>query len=157
MYYVNDGVFGSFNCVISYNLINVPIPLKLGSCECYSSIVWGQTCDSKDKLCETDMPEQSIGDWLYFDNMGGYTVGVASTFNGFSIPVKFHYITERYRYMYNNNISSSVPRNFPGTIIGPTVLPMVLKFLQHREIYVHCSYECSSVPQNFLKLMGLQY
>ena len=102
MYYINDGVFGSFNCVISYNLINIPIPLKHSTDESsehcvYPTIVWGQTCDSKDKLCETTMPELSIGDWLYFDNMGGYSVGVASTFNGFGIPVKFHYVTESYR------------------------------------------------------------
>ena len=100
MYYINDGVFGSFNCVISYNLINIPTPLKHltnGCSEQYPTIVWGQTCDSKDKLCETTMPELSIGDWLYFDNMGGYTVGVASTFNGFGISVRFHYVTESYR------------------------------------------------------------
>ena len=100
MYYVNEGVFGSFNCVISYNLINVPTPLEHSTTasNLYPAIVWGQTCDSKDKLCETTMPELSIGDWLYFDNMGGYTVGVASTFNGFGIPVRFHYVTESYRY-----------------------------------------------------------
>ena len=101
MYYINDGVFGSFNCVISYNLIDIPTPLKHstdGSSERYLTIIWGQTCDSKDKLCETTMPELSIGDWLYFDNMGGYTVSVASTFNGFEIPVRFHYVTESYRY-----------------------------------------------------------
>ena len=100
MYYVNDGVFGSFNRVISYNLINIPTPLNYssdGSSEHYPTIIWGQTCDSKDKLCETTMPELNIGDWLYFDNMGGYTVCVASTFNGFGIPVKFLYITESYR------------------------------------------------------------
>ena len=104
MYYVNEGVFGSFNCVISYNLINIPTPMKHSNYDADSSpselhpaIVWGQTCDSKDKLCETTLPELSIGDWLYFDNMGGYTVGVASTFNGFDIPVRFHYVTESYR------------------------------------------------------------
>ena len=34
--------------------------------------------------------------WLYFNNMGGYTVGVASTFNGFEIPVRFHCVTKSY-------------------------------------------------------------
>ena len=106
MYYINEGVFGSFNCVISYNLINIPTPLKYSTdaadssvtSELHPAIIWGQTCDSKDKLCETTLPELAIGDWLYFDNMGGYTVGVASTFNGFDIPVRFHYVTESYRY-----------------------------------------------------------
>ena len=102
MYYINEGVFGSFNGVISYNLVNIPTPLNNSnngsSSEYHPAIVWGQTCDTKDKLCETTMPELNIGDWLYFDNMGGYTVGVASTFNGFRISVKFHYVTESYRY-----------------------------------------------------------
>ena len=106
MYYVNEGVFGSFNCVISYNLIKIPTPLKYSTddtdssatSELHPAIIWGQTCDSKDKLCETTLPELAIGDWLYFYNMGGYTVGVASTFNGFGIPVRFHYVTESYRY-----------------------------------------------------------
>lgn len=108
MYYVNEGVFGSFNCVISYDLIMCP-SLLMDSRESdssrhrtavFPSIIWGQTCDSKDKLCEIELPELNVGDWLYFDNMGGYTVGVASTFNGFSIPVKFYYVTENYRCMH---------------------------------------------------------
>ena len=68
MYYVNEGVFGSFNCVISYNLINIPTPMKHSNydadstpSELHPAIVWGQTCDSKDKLCETTLPELSIG------------------------------------------------------------------------------------------------
>ena len=72
---------------MSYNLKKIPTPLNhpniKHTSEHYSSIVWGQTGDSKDKVCETTLPELSIGDWLYFDNMGAYTVSVASTFNGF--------------------------------------------------------------------------
>ena len=100
MYYVNDGVYCSFNNVISYNLVHVPTPLQIstkGSSKYHSTIIWGQTCDSIDRICETNMPELNIGDWLYFDNMGAYTVAVSSTFNGFGIPVKFHYVTESYR------------------------------------------------------------
>lgn len=103
MYFVNDGVFGSFNSVICYDflfsfphVLNKPVDGDDIS-EQHSSIVWGQTCDAKDKLCEGYLPELRIGDWLYFDNMGGYTVGIASTFNGFPIPIKFHYVTENYR------------------------------------------------------------
>ena len=103
MYFINDGVFGSFNSVICYDLLfsfpqvlNKPVDGR-DSSEQYSSIVWGQTCDAKDKVCEGYLPELRIGDWLYFDKMGGYTVGIASTFNGFPIPMKFHYVTESYR------------------------------------------------------------
>ena len=106
MYYVNEGVFGSFNCVISYDIINLPLILgrngRTKSChddKLHPTIIWGQTCDSKDKLCETEMPELRVGDWLYFDNMGGYTISVASTFNGLEIPTKYYYVTESYRYV----------------------------------------------------------
>ena len=100
MYYINDGVYCSFNNVTSYNLVYIPTPLKVstdGSSKYHPTIIWGQTCDSIDRVCETTMPELSIGDWLCFDNMGAYTVAVSSTFNGFGIPVKFYYITESYR------------------------------------------------------------
>ena len=100
MYYINDGIFGSFNCIVSYDFVYIPVPLNhsnKSNSEQYSTIIWGQTCAARDKVYETTMPELSIGDWLYFDNVGGYTSGLASTFNGFRIPVKFHYVTESYR------------------------------------------------------------
>ena len=69
MYYVNEGVFGS-NCIISYNLINTPTCLKHSTDDADSSPselhpaiigVQCQTCDFKDKLCETTSSELIIG------------------------------------------------------------------------------------------------
>jgi ornithine decarboxylase len=31
------------------------------------------------------LPEMSVGDWLVFDNMGAYSTGAGSKFNGFDI------------------------------------------------------------------------
>ena len=32
-----------------------------------------------------------VGDWLFFENMGAYTMAAASTFNGFMKP-RVHYV-----------------------------------------------------------------
>ena len=109
MYFINDGIFGSFNCIASYNYVYIPFPLNYPSknnpnLKEYSTIIWGQTCASRDKIYEIIWPELNIGDWLYFDNMGGYTSSLASTFNGFRIPEKYHYVTESYRYEFLYNI-----------------------------------------------------
>ena len=35
------------------------------------------------------------GDWVYFDNMGAYTLAAASAFNGFTKP-RIHYVTAEF-------------------------------------------------------------
>ena len=59
--------------------------------------MWGPTSDSKDKICEYDMPELDVGDWIYFDDMGAYSVCVSTTFNGFEGPISYYYIKESKR------------------------------------------------------------
>ena len=39
-----------------------------------------------------------IGDWMYFENMGAYTLAAASTFNGFMRP-RIHYIIGESHYL----------------------------------------------------------
>ncbi|KAF9027506.1 ornithine decarboxylase [Hymenopellis radicata] len=94
MYYINDGVYGSFNCIMFDHAVAQPYVLSLDSSfhvpstePLVSSSVWGPTCDSIDKICtETMLPERlQIGDWLGFDNMGAYTICAASQFNGFEV------------------------------------------------------------------------
>lgn len=49
--------------------------------------VWGPTCDGLDQVCDNVLlPEMDIGDWIVFEDMGAYTLPVASPFNGFPIP-----------------------------------------------------------------------
>ncbi len=98
-YYVNDGLFGSF---LLSGLLNLhlfqPSWLK-GSTpktQMYKTCLMGPTCASIDKICETIMPELSVGDWIYFNEMGGYTTALATEFNGFPKPRKYYYVTERY-------------------------------------------------------------
>jgi len=96
LYYCNDGVYQSFNCMMfdHYN----PEALVLTSstddqATQFKSTIFGPTCDSMDCIGkDIDLPELEVGDWLYFKNMGAYTVAAASPFNGFkSHPTTFYY------------------------------------------------------------------
>ncbi|XP_064382194.1 ornithine decarboxylase-like [Halichondria panicea] len=96
MYYVNDGVYGSFNCIMFDHVTPTPAVLKETSGPLQRSSLWGPTCDGLDTLGEALLPELSIGDWLYFDNMGAYTISASSTFNGFLKPKVYYYVTDVY-------------------------------------------------------------
>ncbi|XP_040280530.1 antizyme inhibitor 2 [Bufo bufo] len=97
MYYVNDGVYGSFNCIFFDHAHPKPILHKKPSPDqpLYSSSLWGPTCDGLDQIAEhLQLPELQVGDWLLFDNMGAYTVAASSTFNGFQ-QTCIHYAMPR--------------------------------------------------------------
>ena len=47
------------------------------------------------------------GDWIYFDNMGAYTLALASTFNGFMKP-RIHYVVAEFHALALNQIYQSV-------------------------------------------------
>uniref|UniRef100_A0A8C9P653 Ornithine decarboxylase n=1 Tax=Spermophilus dauricus TaxID=99837 RepID=A0A8C9P653_SPEDA len=101
MYYVNDGVNGSFNCIL-YDYAHVkPLLQKRPKPDekYYSSSIWGPTCDGLDRIVECcDLPEMHVGDWMLFENMGAYTVAAASTFNGFQRPT-IYYVMSDYGYI----------------------------------------------------------
>lgn len=60
------------------------------------SSIWGPTCDGLDQVVEhVLLHEMELGDWFIFENMGAYTLPVASTFNGFPVP-KVHIIAENH-------------------------------------------------------------
>ncbi|MEE6484319.1 hypothetical protein FKM82_013839, partial [Ascaphus truei] len=97
MYYINDGLYGSFNCIFFDRsppktiLHKKPFPDQ----PVYSSSLWGPTCDGLDRIAEhIQLPEQYVGDWLLFDNLGAYTVATSSTFNGFQ-QSQIHYAMPR--------------------------------------------------------------
>lgn len=92
--YINDGVYGAFNCILFDHQIIHPYVLSMnGSFHISSSeptqlsSVWGPTCDSIDCVSpKTVLPSAlRVGDWLGFDNMGAYTICAASQFNGFEL------------------------------------------------------------------------
>jgi len=98
MYYVNDGVYGSFNCLVFDHATVVPETLKESSGDqAYPSSIWGPTCDSMDCITKNvALPKVEVGDWLFFKNMGAYTASAASTFNGFNKPFKYYLVSQQY-------------------------------------------------------------
>jgi ornithine decarboxylase len=104
-YYVGDGVYGSFNCIMFDHANPKPRLLREeihsdSSSESeseseermrYSSTIFGPTCDSMDRIVnQTLLPELAVGEWIYFENMGAYTTAAASGFNGFHSPSSFY-------------------------------------------------------------------
>ncbi|XP_053618485.1 ornithine decarboxylase 1-like [Plodia interpunctella] len=87
MYFVNDGVYGSFNCVL-YDHQQVACELLQPSSEpAVPSSVWGPSCDGLDCILpRTPLPPLATGSWLLWRDMGAYTIPVASPFNGFPVP-----------------------------------------------------------------------
>jgi diaminopimelate decarboxylase len=73
----------------------------------YTSTIFGPTCDSIDVISRSVLlPKLSIGDWLYFNNMGAYTMAAASSFNGFTPTEKFY-------------VCSVQPEYFERLLAGP--------------------------------------
>ncbi|KAM6917628.1 ornithine decarboxylase isoform 1-T1 [Lycodopsis pacificus] len=108
MYYVNDGVYGSFNCILYDHAHCLPTLLKKPKPDerMYPCSIWGPTCDGLDRIVEQcDLPDLQVGDWLIFDNMGAYTVAAASTFNGFQRP-DIHYVMSRTAWQHVQQICS---------------------------------------------------
>ena len=44
------------------------------------------------------LPELNIGDWLYYENTGAYTVCLQTKFCGFPSTVVYYYCTDEERY-----------------------------------------------------------
>lgn len=84
VYYLNDGVYGSFNCIFFDHEHPTILPFNERDGKQYKSLLWGPTCDSIDMISENVMlPELAIGEWVYVENFGAYTAAASSSFNGF--------------------------------------------------------------------------
>jgi len=94
MYYINDGVYGSFNCVLYDHYVPEPSLFEKNSTgEKYLCSIWGPTCDGLDCITTSaQLPKLKIGDWIMWKNMGAYTVSGAVQFNGlpFGRPLFFY-------------------------------------------------------------------
>jgi len=93
MYYINDGVYGSFNCVLYDHYVPEPsFCANNESNEKFTSSIWGPTCDGLDCIhTSIKIPKLNIGDWVLWKNMGAYTISGAVEFNGlpFGKPLYF--------------------------------------------------------------------
>jgi ornithine decarboxylase len=94
-YHINDGLYGSFNCVI-YDHAALLEPVVLGKkCNRRSRtcVMFGPTCDGFDRVLENSdaLPELDEGDLILWPHMGAYTSAAATNFNGFPSP-KYNYV-----------------------------------------------------------------
>lgn len=82
-YWINDSLYGSFNCILYDHAQPVPHALTQHGEPMVDAVIWGSTCDGFDKIIDNaKLPILSIGDWIQWKNMGAYTQAGASHFNG---------------------------------------------------------------------------
>jgi diaminopimelate decarboxylase len=96
MYYINDGIFASFNCIIFDHAECTPILIKDSPEKSilYKSCLWGPTCDAIDLVTkEIYFPELETGEFLMFKNMGAYTLSAAVPFNGIPLPRSIYFVS----------------------------------------------------------------
>ena len=99
-YWITDGLYGSFNCLLYDHATLAPVPLLraqiLGDTPptpqeslrglLSPATVFGPTCDGADQILQAyPLPELQRGDWLVFPNMGAYTLVGACKFNGIDV------------------------------------------------------------------------
>lgn len=94
MYFVNDGLYGSFNCMVYDHGVVQPVVVsdEVSDADLHEASVWGPTCDGMDCIMkEVKMPVMEVGQWITFPSMGAYTCAAGSDFNGFEMPTKIYF------------------------------------------------------------------
>lgn len=84
-YYINSSLYGLFNNII-FDRVEPKLELLNDAKDkiTYRSVIFGQTCDSLDKIADgIYLPELVCGNWMFVRNHGAYTNAAASSFNGF--------------------------------------------------------------------------
>ncbi|XP_022249536.1 ornithine decarboxylase-like, partial [Limulus polyphemus] len=87
--YITDGKYGSFGGNF-YPLQDIQVfPLvKSHRTKLKLTKLWGPTCDSEDIIFDQlHLADVKEGEWIYFDNMGAYSIPLFTSFNGFNPPV----------------------------------------------------------------------
>lgn len=96
-YYLNDGLYGCFNCVLYDHQTVRPETLEqqVNERETLTATLFGPTCDGFDKILDgvEHLPELNVDDRLIWMSMGAYTTAASTTFNGFPQAKYFYYKT----------------------------------------------------------------
>jgi len=82
-YYINDGVYHTFSGVVYDHWIPNFQAFRGGDTEVCAVV--GPTCDSFDKISLSEQlpADLQIGDYLYTENIGAYSIASSTRFNGF--------------------------------------------------------------------------
>jgi ornithine decarboxylase len=84
IYYLSESVYGSFNNTVFDHAVLKLSPFNERNEKQYDCTIYGPTCDSMDKITGSfKLPDLSIGEVIYVENMGAYTLAASSNFNGF--------------------------------------------------------------------------
>ncbi len=105
MIYVNDGVYGNMNCILFDHQTPIAHVLSHRGEFLYGDLnphennrfqvsLWGPTCDGLDCISQSTYLSHNVtvGDWLYFPDLGAYTSAAASPFNGFKAQANTVYV-----------------------------------------------------------------
>lgn len=88
VYYLNDGIYGSFNCIYFDHSNPIILPFNERDGKLQKSRLFGPTCDSIDLIAkEIMLPDLAISEIVYIENFGAYTVASSSNFNGFKTTI----------------------------------------------------------------------
>lgn len=114
-YYINDGVYGSFNCMLYDHAEVTPLLLDPRPGPDHSCSIWGPTCDGLDRIAaNAALPLLDVGDWLIFEDMGAYTLAAAGCFNGFPVP-KVYPVVQPHTWLY---LKDRTPFNESHFVMG---------------------------------------
>jgi len=104
-YYINDGVYGSFNNIIYDHAKPMPELLYSIKKEYKTCSIWGPSCDGLDQI-NADLYFSTLaeGDYLIWFDMGAYTSAAASEFNGMPLPRQY-YFSKNYQRLRTNSVS----------------------------------------------------
>lgn len=98
---LNDGIYGSFMDSFLSHWERQPCIMRCGDVKNPDQgiryTIWGPTCDGIDKVVEKVVFDRllDVGDWLYFTDMGAYSLCLSTSFNGFSSErTVYHVSTE---------------------------------------------------------------
>jgi ornithine decarboxylase len=82
-YHINDGVYQTFSGVVYDHWVPNFHAFKPGPVEVCAVV--GPTCDSFDKISLSEQlpADLQIGDYLYTENIGAYSIASSTRFNGF--------------------------------------------------------------------------
>nr|BAM19423.1 ornithine decarboxylase 1 [Papilio xuthus] len=141
MYFMNDGVYGSFNCLLYDHQEVTPVPLNTAEGTPRSSSFWGPTCDGLDCVVpRMRIPALPLGAWLVFRDMGAYTLPVASAFNGFPVP-KVRAVVDRRLWSVLKELWPLTENHFvvaPPAPVAP-LAPVTPAPEPHRAVFVECA------------------
>ncbi|MCX7887032.1 MAG: type III PLP-dependent enzyme [Verrucomicrobiae bacterium] len=89
-YYINDGIYGTYSGVLFDHCQYRIRAFREGPMEICS--VFGPTCDALDvvSVAERLPADLELGEYLYSENIGAYSIASATNFNGFSPPKIVH-------------------------------------------------------------------